>query len=93
MADKAYLAIDIGASSGRHLIGRFDGQKLRLEEVHRFENGPVDLGGRMYWDLPALWGRVRQGLSAAAGASNAGDAIVNAWVSIPGASDFGLARP
>ena len=67
MAEKAYLAIDMGASSGRHLIGRFDGRRLRLEEVHRFENGPVDLGGRLYWDLPGLWSRVRQGLTAAAG--------------------------
>ena len=66
MAEKAYLAIDIGASSGRHLIGRFDGRKLRLEEVHRFENGPVEMGGRLYWDLPGLWSRVRQGLAAAA---------------------------
>ncbi len=67
MAEKAYLAIDMGASSGRHLVGRFDGQRLRLDEVYRFENGPVDLGGRLYWDLPGLWSRVRQGLTAAGG--------------------------
>ena len=88
MAEKAYLAIDMGASSGRHLIGRFDGQKLRLEEVHRFENGPVDLGGRLYWDLPGLWSRVRQGL-AAAGAAEGGDAIVSVGVDTWGV-DFGL---
>ena len=88
MAEKAYLAIDMGASSGRHLIGRFDGRKLRLEEVHRFENGPVDLGGRLYWDLPGLWSRVRQGL-AAAGAAQARDAIVSVGVDTWGV-DFGL---
>ena len=65
MADRAYLAIDIGASSGRHVVGRFDGSKLRLEEVHRFENGQVEMGGRVPWNLPGLWTRVRQGLSAA----------------------------
>jgi rhamnulokinase len=88
MADKAYLAIDIGASSGRHLIGRFDGRKLQLEEVHRFENGPVDLNGRLYWDLPGLWSRVRQGLAAAA-ATEAGKQIVSVGVDTWGV-DFGL---
>ena len=88
MAEKAYLAIDMGASSGRHLVGRFDGRRLRLEEVHRFENGPVDLGGRQYWDLPGLWSRVRQGLTAAAAAAG-GDAIVSVGVDTWGV-DFGL---
>jgi rhamnulokinase len=88
MAEKAYLAIDIGASSGRHLIGRFDGQRLRLEEVHRFENGPVEMAGRMYWDLPGLWTRVRQGLCAAR-AAEGGEAIVSVGVDTWGV-DFGL---
>ena len=88
MAEKAYLAIDMGASSGRHLIGRFDGRRLRLEEVYRFENGPVDLGGRLYWDLPGLWSRVRQGLAAAA-AAEGGEAIVSVGVDTWGV-DFGL---
>lgn len=88
MAEKAYLAIDMGASSGRHLIGRFDGGRLRLEEVYRFENGPVDLDGRLYWDLPGLWSRVRQGL-AAARAARQGDAIVSVGVDTWGV-DFGL---
>ena len=34
-----YLAIDIGASSGRHILGRFDGEHLRTEEIYRFQNG------------------------------------------------------
>jgi rhamnulokinase len=88
MAEKAYLAIDMGASSGRHLIGRFDGQKLRLEEVHRFENGPVDMGGRLYWDLPGLWSSVRQGLAAAVAAVGS-NAIVSLGVDTWGV-DFGL---
>jgi len=66
MAEKAYLAIDMGASSGRHVLGLFDGAKLRLEEVYRFENGPVEVGGRLYWDLLAQWTHVRRGLRTAA---------------------------
>ena len=87
MAEKAYLAIDMGASSGRLMIGRFDGQRLRLEEVHRFENGPVDLAGRLYWDLPGLWSSVRQGLSAAA--AEGGGPIVSVGVDTWGV-DFAL---
>ncbi len=66
MAEKAYLAIDMGASSGRHLVGRFDGQKLRLQEVYRFENGPVEIVGHLHWDLLGLWSHVCRGLRAAA---------------------------
>ena len=38
-----YLALDLGASGGRAIIGRFDGERLALEEVHRFANGPVHI--------------------------------------------------
>jgi rhamnulokinase len=65
MADLVFLAVDIGASSGRHVAGRFDGQRLTLEEVHRFENGPVWAAGRHYWDLLRQWGHVVDGLRAA----------------------------
>ena len=67
MTEKAYLAVDMGASSGRHVLGLFDGQRLRLEEVYRFENGPVEVAGRLYWDLLGQWSHVRQGLRAAGG--------------------------
>ncbi len=88
MAEQNFLAIDMGASSGRHLIGHFDGQKLRLEEVHRFENGPIDMGGKLYWNLPGLWTSVRQGLSAAAVAVGRGT-IASVGVDTWGV-DFGL---
>ena len=84
MAEKAYLAIDMGASSGRHVVGRFDGQQLRLEEVYRFENGPVEVGrtsalgpaGAVVPRLPGLAGRGRRARAAAS----------PAWASTPGAS-------
>ncbi len=65
MASEAYLAVDLGASSGRHLAGLLDNGKLRLEEVYRFENGGVDLAGSLVWDLPRLWSDIRAGLRVA----------------------------
>ncbi|MCE5267609.1 MAG: rhamnulokinase [Planctomycetaceae bacterium] len=67
MSEKAYLAVDLGASSGRHVLGHFDGKRLRLEEVYRFENGPVQVDSRLYWDLLNQWAHIRQGLRAAGG--------------------------
>ena len=88
MAEKAYLAIDMGASSGRHLAGLFDGQKLRLEEIYRFENGAVEVAGSLYWDLLGLWSEVRQGLRAA-GDQLGGEQIIGVGVDTWGV-DYGL---
>ncbi|WDI40683.1 rhamnulokinase [Bremerella sp. P1] len=65
MSNKTYLAVDLGASSGRVLGGRFDGTKLELEEIHRFENGPVAFAGHLHWDLLKLWQNIKDGLTAA----------------------------
>jgi len=51
MANLKMLAIDLGASSGRGIVGRFDGEKLTLEENHRFSNDPLKLNGRFSWDI------------------------------------------
>jgi rhamnulokinase len=66
MARDVALAVDLGASGGRIVAGGFDGRLLELEELHRFENGPVTLAGRLIWDLPRLWQEVSLGLRAAA---------------------------
>jgi len=55
-------AIDIGASSGRVIAGVFEGGKLTLNEVHRFSNGPKQVGDRLVWDFDALITQVRLGL-------------------------------
>ena len=60
--DKKVLAIDFGASSGRAVIGRFDGERITLEEIHRFSNDPVNLGGTLYWDFLRLFHEVKQSL-------------------------------
>jgi rhamnulokinase len=66
MATRAYLAVDLGASSGRLVAGLFDGAKLRLSEISRFENGPIAAAGHLYWDLLALWQHLQHALRAAA---------------------------
>jgi rhamnulokinase len=65
-AVKVYLAIDLGAESGRVMAGLWNGKKLRLEEVHRFANGPVALAGTLRWDVMRLWAEIQNGLSLAA---------------------------
>ena len=48
---KYYLAVDIGASSGRLILGHLENGKMELEEVHRFENGMVKKDGELCWEL------------------------------------------
>jgi rhamnulokinase len=67
MARDVALAVDLGASSGRVVAGSFDGRLLELEELHRFDNGPVAMGGQLVWDLPRLWQEITAGLRVAAG--------------------------
>jgi len=59
------LAFDLGAESGRGILGRFDGNRLTLEQVHRFENGGVALLDRLYWDPLRLFGEIESGLGMA----------------------------
>jgi rhamnulokinase len=60
------LAVDLGASSGRVVAGLFDGGRLALEEVYRFDNGGVPAAGALYWPILAQWQHVQRGLRAAA---------------------------
>jgi rhamnulokinase len=98
MSSKVFLAVDIGASSGRHLAGLFDGKKLELAEVHRFTNGPVMLAGRMVWDLPRQWDDIREGLrhAGAAYGSRVASVGVDTWgvdYALLAASDELLGNP
>ena len=81
MAKPVAVAVDLGASSGRVVSGRFDGRLLELEELHRFENGPVAVGGELVWDMVRLWQEVLAGLRAVA--TRHGDAVhsvgVDTW--------------
>ncbi len=63
MAELKMLAIDLGASSGRGIVGSFDGEKLRLRENHRFSNDPVITNGRMYWDILRIFYEIKQSIT------------------------------
>ena len=62
---KLYLAIDIGASSGRHILGRLEDGELKTEELYRFPNGVTEKDGHLTWDIDALLGHVRRGIEIA----------------------------
>lgn len=57
-----YLAVDLGATSGRTVLASFDGQRVEMREYTRFENPQLPLGGHIYWDLPHLYNEVLRAL-------------------------------
>ena len=59
---KKYLAFDFGASSGRSIVGLFDGEKLELQETHRFDNDPVMIRDTFTWDFPRLLFDLKKGI-------------------------------
>ena len=62
-SSKTYLAFDLGAESGRAVLGRVQAGIVTIEEVHRFRNEPVEYGGSLHWDVPRLWLEMRRALS------------------------------
>ncbi len=64
MTDSAtFLAIDLGASSGRVIACRLDGRRFHMEELRRFPNGPVEIDGHLHWDVDALWREIKAGIA------------------------------
>jgi rhamnulokinase len=73
-------AIDLGAQSGRVVVGRFDGERLSIVEAHRFENVPVLAAGTLHWDALRLYEEILEGLAAAASESHGIDSVgVDSW--------------
>lgn len=62
-----YLAIDIGASSGRHILAFVEDGKMKMEEVYRFENRQVQKNGHVCWDLDNLWNGIVEGMRVCSG--------------------------
>ena len=60
--EKYYLAIDIGASSGRHILAHKEDGKMVLEEVYRFPNGMVEKDGELVWESERLFEEIKNGM-------------------------------
>ena len=72
---KNLLAFDLGAESGRGVLGQFDGQRLALEVVHRFPNGAGRTLDARHWDVLRLWGEMLTGLRKAVAEKGGVDAV------------------
>ncbi len=81
------LGFDLGASSGRAILGRYDGRRLSVETVHQFSNGPVYCAGRMYWDVLRFMSEIQEGIRK--GVQEAGGLITSMGIDTWGV-DFGL---
>src|SRR5262245_37679436 len=80
MNAKKLLAFDLGAESGRGVLGLFDGERVRVEVVHRFPNGPVGTLETMHWDVLRLHAEMLTALSKCAGEHGDVDALgVDTW--------------
>ena len=59
---KKVLAVDFGATSGRAMLCSFDGNKIDIQELHRFDNSPVQINGTLYWDILRLYHELKTGI-------------------------------
>ena len=82
-----YLAFDLGAESGRAVLGWREGERLHTEIVHRFPDRPVQTADGLHWDVLSLWAEMQQGLTLAA--AHSGGALASVGVDTWG-SDFAL---
>ena len=85
--EKRYIAVDLGAESGRIMLGIVWPDKLRLQEVYRFPNGPIEEAGSLHWDFDRLFAEVKTGIGEAVKQANGKIAGigVDSW-----GVDFGL---
>jgi sugar (pentulose or hexulose) kinase len=84
---KKYIAVDLGAESGRVMLGSVSAEKLVLQEVHRFDNGPTEEDGSLHWDFDELLSQIRCGIGKAT--KQAGAQVWGIGVDTWGV-DFGL---
>lgn len=75
-----YLAVDIGASSGRHMLGHIEDGKMQLEEVYRFENGMANKDGKLLWDTEHLFTEIVNGMKKCAQAGKIPESMsIDTW--------------
>jgi len=82
---KTVLAFDFGASSGRAILGKYNGETIEYKEVHRFSNDPVSVNGTFYWDVLRLFHEIKQGILKAKLAGGFDSIGIDTW-----GVDFGL---
>lgn len=86
MSNKQYLAVDLGAESGRTVMAGFDGSRITLKETHRFPNNPVRLLDTLHWDILQLWQEIKIGIAKSVGHSGVPHCLgIDTW-----GVDFGL---
>src|SRR6476620_11203611 len=78
LQQKPFLAFDLGAESGRAVLGSIHAGIINIQEVHRFPNEPVEYGGALHWDAARLWFEMRRSLSSL-GEVVLGGIGVDAW--------------
>lgn len=79
MATKKMLAIDLGASSGRGIIGSWNGEVITLNEIHRFSNDPVMMPGGFFWDTPRLLFDIKAAILASSHAGGIDTIGIDTW--------------
>ena len=87
MGIEHYLAVDLGASGGRVMLGRWDGTHISIEPLTRFDNGPTVVHGRMHWDILGIWRHITAGIQthASRGGAPLAGISVDSW-----GVDYGL---
>ncbi len=86
-SQRVYLGVDLGASSGRAVLGVLQDNRLKIEAISRFPNAPCQLAGRWSWDFPSLWNNILLAMRrcAARGCDRLSGVGVDTW-----GADFGL---
>lgn len=82
---KKILSFDFGASSGRAMIAEYDGEKISMQEIHRFSNDPVIVNGTMYWDVLRLFFEIKSGITKAVNGGGFDAVSIDTW-----GVDFGM---
>ncbi|NLG12134.1 MAG: rhamnulokinase [Elusimicrobia bacterium] len=96
MKNKKFIAIDIGAESGRGLVGEFDGEKVFLKEIHRFPTSNIRLYSHIYWDVLAIFSEIKKILAMSKSEGDISGIGVTTWgvdYGLMGENDILLSNP
>ena len=74
-----YLAFDLGAESGRAIVGTVEDGRVGVQEIHRFPNRQVSVKGHLHWDVPYLFGEIKKGLARAIAGGDLTSIGIDSW--------------